>query len=1069
MRKRTSNDRSINNNSKSSTFVTGHRSESTRSVRRRAPPDSENRRKLSGVNDTSPVPAVTTVPVQHLNNFPKLLADNCALISSHAPAADFDNLLSSSDKLAYRDKMGSYNIALHNIASYCKPIKPANHSTPCVISQSGQKIDNNKQVSISCFRSSAASDKNTSDNLKGFVPTVQRPTTISDKTDFANETQQNEHSQKGHLFADNNNRNSNNINYSYTQSEYSRGGHRLVPESGPEKFGLHENCDPDKSLASAAFKLKVIEGKVSYCENSRQKDRPCIVGSDQSYPSCPIMNNCYNYSSNCAQLQQTPAITCNPCAIASAMDSVHHLNANYCSSNDHVTQNYVTNSKNCVTKASSCQNNSFVALIHHDYGQQQYNASNCGVLQNITNNFSNNNQFMMNQVNDSRNNILSSYRCNDQPIVLEKTQEIGCSNSTKNLGYNSEDSLSDKENNFVNIAKMDSSYFSLSADELSNQSESTGSGCTSATRTSRVSSTEGFNSANSNSCDVESEVIEEELQIDYEDCGEHGACASDGSCDCDLEDGCQGLMTYNDENKSYDASGDSESDISSDNDDQENTISSSCHFGGPESACNETYVDEDVSFKTSNNSGNVQPSSNGGGPLCDVTSMYNSSDVNVYQRMLRNKVNGQQTKTKELTPVTASMDATMIPGGVHIMKAKTNVKPLASCTQTMTPDTIAATRKIMADTPLTPTTSKMSNLTMKSVELFCPIPNLNWGDNWACWEEMLANDDIQHRLAKDALTKHPRLSEDHRTIVLEWLSEVTLLYHMRKDTFYVAVNFFDRFLAATNNLGSDKLQLLGITALFTASKIEEIYPPPSKEFASVTNGLCEIDDLIETEICLVNYLGWKLNPVTPLQWILLYLQLYLYSANDDDCLAAILTLASGDRHSTNNLIVNPNFEPMFYHKATCILDLCTLSYEANQYTPRLLAAAVILSLDFTFMRMFSFLNKLQLQKCFYWLTPFVTVASKTFDQESQFKTRYRNNIMLHYHTATMESFKEALALANHSSNRALFVNNMQPSPFDTTPDEQMKIDESEDKDNEMFSLNPADQINMVLLSPPYDS
>ena len=1050
-------------------------SESTRSVRRRAPeitgPTSGC--ELTGASITCDR-SISNVPaVINQNSCPPPEARNCPLIS-RVPVPSVVTLLQSHDKSADKTPGSAHNCNNYNFTCNYKQLAANQNATSVFTIKSDQRVDNS-EASIH-IRSSACDKKcnKDPDNLK--APALIQISIVEKSAETsANEKQQRDNS---HLFVANNNININ--NNSYTQSDFCRVRHRLPEKStgSVSSSGLEENSsnNHDRNLASAAFNLRIIEGEANYCD-IQNTCPPVTADYSRNYSSltCPKMNNCFNFGANCVpQLQQQPlvenmGITYNHGVAPVIMDSRQHF---------YFPTNHVTTKNDVISNniAASCPQNAFAAaLIHHDYGQQS--ALNGGaVLQNITNS-----NKIMTQVNNSYNNpatyLTGTY---NKPIAQpQQPQETAC-NANNNLSYNSEDSLSDKENNFINIAKMDSSYFSLSTDDLSNQSGSTNSGCTSsATRMSRVSS-EGFTScANSNSCEVESDIIEEEeLPDEEEDIGDdvdNGVCcASDGSCDCDL-DGLKESMTYNDENKSYDASGDSESDVSNlsseddgDEDDRENTISS-FHFEG---AVNQTYIDQDISFKTRDDNATTIEA-NAGGPLSDVTNQYTSSDLNLYHRMIQDRVNGgNQAKTKELTPVTTS-DATMMSNrGINVMKPKTNVKPLPPCGQTMTPDTIAATRQIMADSPLTPTT-KMSNLTMKPVELFCPIPSLNWGDNWACWQDMIANDDMQYRLARDPLAKHPRLTKEHRTIVLEWLSEVTLHYHMRKDSFYVAVNFFDRFLAATNNLGSDKLQLLGATALFTASKIEEIYPPPSKEFANITNGVCDVEDLVETEICMVKCLNWKMNPVTSLQWLLLYLQLYLYSASDDDCLAAILALASGDRHKTNNIIVNPTFEPMFYHKATCILDLCTLAHESTEFPPRVLAAAVILSLDFTFMRMFSYLDKTQLQKCFYWLRPFVSVASKAFDQETLFKTRYRNNIMLHIHTATMEHFQQVQALAAEASNRALFVSDIQSSPFGNCPNVPIEVNchpnDKENKDNNLFSLNPADQINMVLLSPPYDS
>ena len=45
--------------------------------------------------------------------------------------------------------------------------------------------------------------------------------------------------------------------------------------------------------------------------------------------------------------------------------------------------------------------------------------------------------------------------------------------------------------------------------------------------------------------------------------------------------------------------------------------------------------------------------------------------------------------------------------------------------------------------------------------------------------------------------------------------------------------------------------MIGITALFVASKIEEIYPPKLMEFAYVTDGACTEDQILTQELLLL--------------------------------------------------------------------------------------------------------------------------------------------------------------------------------------------------------------------------
>ena len=69
----------------------------------------------------------------------------------------------------------------------------------------------------------------------------------------------------------------------------------------------------------------------------------------------------------------------------------------------------------------------------------------------------------------------------------------------------------------------------------------------------------------------------------------------------------------------------------------------------------------------------------------------------------------------------------------------------------------------------------------------------------------------------------------------DWLIEVCEVYRLHRETFYLAVDFIDRYLGVAEvAVPKNRLQLIGITCLFIGAKIEEIYPPKLQEFAYVT-------------------------------------------------------------------------------------------------------------------------------------------------------------------------------------------------------------------------------------------
>ena len=73
-----------------------------------------------------------------------------------------------------------------------------------------------------------------------------------------------------------------------------------------------------------------------------------------------------------------------------------------------------------------------------------------------------------------------------------------------------------------------------------------------------------------------------------------------------------------------------------------------------------------------------------------------------------------------------------------------------------------------------------------------------------------------------------------RKILFDWLVDVHLKFKLTPETLYLTFNIIDRFLSK-QNVPRKKLQLVGVTSMFIASKYEEIYAPEVKDFAYVTD------------------------------------------------------------------------------------------------------------------------------------------------------------------------------------------------------------------------------------------
>lgn len=84
--------------------------------------------------------------------------------------------------------------------------------------------------------------------------------------------------------------------------------------------------------------------------------------------------------------------------------------------------------------------------------------------------------------------------------------------------------------------------------------------------------------------------------------------------------------------------------------------------------------------------------------------------------------------------------------------------------------------------------------------------------------------DKDNGLHESFLDRHP-LSPDVRTRMVDWMVEVFYAYKCEPQTFFLAVDIMDRYIATTTKkVKDDDIHLLGVVCIFIASKMEDIAP-----------------------------------------------------------------------------------------------------------------------------------------------------------------------------------------------------------------------------------------------------
>jgi cyclin E len=240
---------------------------------------------------------------------------------------------------------------------------------------------------------------------------------------------------------------------------------------------------------------------------------------------------------------------------------------------------------------------------------------------------------------------------------------------------------------------------------------------------------------------------------------------------------------------------------------------------------------------------------------------------------------------------------------------------------------------------------EMSSPTLNAgqVTVSSPLPFLEWADREQVWQLMTLKDE-SYRREPLLLNRHPVLQARMRTILLDWLCEVSDVYKLHRETFYLAIDFVDRFLTAESDVPKQELQLIGITCLFIAAKIEEIYPPKLSEFSYVTDGACNDSDILDKELVVLKALNWDLTPMTVNAWLSVYLQLYagLQQENQQtDLISSSTTVTATTCVSDVRDFMLPGYASHFFDQVSELLDLCVLDIGSLSFNYSVLAAAAL--------------------------------------------------------------------------------------------------------------------------------
>ncbi|CAN7116648.1 unnamed protein product [Brassica rapa subsp. narinosa] len=176
--------------------------------------------------------------------------------------------------------------------------------------------------------------------------------------------------------------------------------------------------------------------------------------------------------------------------------------------------------------------------------------------------------------------------------------------------------------------------------------------------------------------------------------------------------------------------------------------------------------------------------------------------------------------------------------------------------------------------------------------------------------------ELQRRPFPDYMERIQRdLTWTMRGILVDWLVEVSEEYKLVPDTLYLTMYLIDWFLHG-NYIERQRLQLLGVTCMFIASKYEEIFAPRIEEFCFITDNTYTKDQVLEMESQVLKHFGFQIYTPTSKT----FLRRFLRAAHASD-------------------LQKPRVEMEFL--ANYLIELTLIDYEFLKFLPSVIAASAV--------------------------------------------------------------------------------------------------------------------------------
>ena len=126
------------------------------------------------------------------------------------------------------------------------------------------------------------------------------------------------------------------------------------------------------------------------------------------------------------------------------------------------------------------------------------------------------------------------------------------------------------------------------------------------------------------------------------------------------------------------------------------------------------------------------------------------------------------------------------------------------------------------------------------------------------WDSFIEKEKLNFYSYDEIITNQTDIKESMRCILIDWLISLQNKFFSNIKTLFLTVNLIDRYLSKKPILRT-RFQLLGVTALFIASKYEEMYMKNINDYVEITARAFNKNQILEMESELIDLIDFNLD------------------------------------------------------------------------------------------------------------------------------------------------------------------------------------------------------------------